>query len=83
MKTKKIEFDEVVEFCERPMALGSGAVSYLFMMLNKNLTIDEVREEVLEFVKEEQESYSRGVLSQQNKDYNRQEDRISDDPEIK
>ena len=83
MKNKKIEFNEVVDFCERPMALGSGAVSYLFMMLNKNLTIEEVREEVIEFIKEEQESYTRGILSQENKDYWAQEDRISDDPEIR
>lgn len=62
---------------------GRKVDSLIFQLLDGRVSVSELDKAIKGFVREESESYTRGVLSQQNKDYNKQEDRISDDPEIR
>ena len=84
-KIKKLDysFKDIVEYCERPMSLNSGSISYLFSLLDGRMTISELNEEIKDFVKEENETSERQVRIQENRDYAIQENRISDDPEIR
>tara|TARA_R110000824_G_scaffold279206_1_gene467462 strand:- start:242 stop:493 length:252 start_codon:yes stop_codon:yes gene_type:complete len=83
MKNLKYKFSDIQDYCERPMALDNGAVSYLFSLLDGRMTISELNKEIKDFVKEEIETSERQVRIQENRDYAIQENRISDDPEIK
>ena len=83
MKKLKYTFSEIQDFCSRPMALDNGAESYLFALLDGRMTVAELNNEIKEFVKEEQESDERNIKIQENRDYAIQENKISDDPEIR
>ena len=83
MKKLKYTFSEIQDFCSRAMALDNGAESYLFSLLDGRMTISELNEEIKDFVKEENETSERQARIQENKDYAIQENRISDNPEIR
>ena len=83
MKKLNYTFSEIQDFCVRPMALNNGAESYLFALLDGRMTVAELDNEIKEFVKDEQESHERNIKIQENRDYALQENRISNDPDIR
>ena len=77
-KKLSYSFDEIKEYLDT-----KDGNSLIFKLLDGRMTIAELNNEIKEFVKEESESHTRGILSQQNKDYWKQMDRTSDDPNIR
>ena len=77
-KKLSYSFDEIKEYLDTKD--GNGLI---FKLLDGRMTIAELNNEIKEFVKEEQESHERNIKIQENRDYAIQENRISDDPEIR
>ena len=77
-KKLSYSFDEIKEYLDT-----KDGNDLMFKLLDGRMTIAELNNEIKEFVKEEQESHERNIKIQENRDYAIQENRISDDPEIR
>ena len=77
-KKLSYSFDEIKEYLDT-----KDGNDLIFKLLDGRMTIAELNNEIKEFVKEEQESHERNIKIQENRDYAIQENRISDDPEIR
>ena len=78
-KKLSYSFDEIKEYLDTK----EDGNSLIFKLLDGRMTIAELNNEIKEFVKEEQESHERNIKIQENRDYATQENRISDDPNIR
>ena len=77
-KKLSYSFDEIKEYLDT-----KDGNSLIFKLLDGRMTIAELNNEIKEFVKDEQESHERNIKIQENRDYAIQENRISDDPDIR
>ena len=77
-KKLSYSFDEIKEYLDT-----KDGNDLIFKLLDGRMTIAELNNEIKEFVKEEQESHERNIKIQENRDYAIEENRISDDPEIR
>ena len=77
-KKLSYSFDEIKEYLDT-----KDGNDLIFKLLDGRMTIAELNNEIKEFVKEEQESHERNIKIQENRDYAIQENRISDDTEIR
>ena len=77
-KKLSYSFDEIKEYLDT-----KDGNSLIFKLLDGRMTIVELNNEIKEFVKDEQESHERNIKIQENRDYAIQENRISDDPDIR
>ena len=77
-KKLSYSFDEIKEYLDT-----KDGNDLIFKLLDGRMTIAELNNEIKEFVKEEQESHERNIKIQENRDYAIQENRISDDPDIR
>ena len=76
---QNVKFDEIKEYLDTK----EDGNSLIFKLLDGRMTIAELNNEIKEFVKDEQESHERNIKIQENRDYAIQENRISDDPDIR
>ena len=77
-KKLSYSFDEIREYLD-----DKDVNSLIFKLLDSRMTVAELNNEIKEFVKEEQESYERNIKIQENRDYAVQENKISNNPEIR
>ena len=77
-KKLSYSFDEIKEYLDT-----KDGNDLIFKLLDGRMTIAELNNEIKEFVKDGQESHERNIKIQENRDYAIQENRISDDPEIR